>query len=67
MLKPYSEASFSIDLITDAYKLTDPFLIVKKVKEDLDIIVTISQVLDYIGKVDDYEQQHYTIKMNQIF
>lgn len=67
MLKPYSEVSFSIDLITDAYKLTDPFLIVEKVKEDLDIIVTISQVLDYIGRVDDYEQQHYTIKMNQIF
>jgi hypothetical protein len=67
MLKPFTEATFAIDIVIDAYNLDDAFTIVNLIKEDLDIDVTVSQVLDYMGRVDDHEQESNNVRMNQIF
>lgn len=46
--KPYSEFSFAIDLIINEYDLTNPILIAEKVKEELDIDLSIHQIADYL-------------------
>lgn len=57
MIKAYSEIAFGIDLIAEVYNTFNPIIIAEKLKEDLDISVTIHQVIDY------YELHHnYTFE-----
>lgn len=57
MEKPYSEFSFAIDLIINEYKLSNPILIAEKVKEDLDIDLSIHQISDYLSiEYEDLER-----------
>ena len=57
MTKPYSEFSFAIDLIINEYKLSNPILIAEKVKEDLDIDLSIHQISDYLSiEYEDLEK-----------
>lgn len=63
----YNEKTFSIDLISDAYKTTNPFEICKYAKSDLNIDLTISEIIDYINYEEDFEKESYTISMKHIF
>lgn len=47
MIKPFSEISIGIDLISETYKTYNPIIIAEKLKEDLDISATIHQIMDY--------------------
>lgn len=47
MIKPYSEIAIAIDLVAEVYKTFNPIIIAEKCKEDLDISLTIYQVIDY--------------------
>lgn len=62
---PYDEKNFSIDLISDAYNTKDPFIIVEKVKEDLDVNVTIRQVIEQLNTPNNIIE--HTINMKQLF
>lgn len=64
----YNEKTLAIDLIQDYYKTDNPVLIVKKAKEDLDIIISLSDVFDYLScEPDDLEKESYTISMKDFF
>lgn len=63
----YSEMSFSIDLIRDAYKTNDVSLIKRKLKSDLDMKITESEIKDCITHTEDYEQISNSISMQEIF
>ena len=43
-----SEYIFEIDIIVEEFKLTNPILISEKIQEDLDMEVSIFQVMDYL-------------------
>ena len=66
-MKNYSEFRFAIDLIIDVYGITNPVLIAEKVKEDLDIELSIHQISDYleVEHREDYSKvnrmQYYNI------
>lgn len=67
MSKQYSEFSFAIDLIVNEFKLTNPILIAEKIKEELDIDLSIHQIADYleINYKEDFSKmnraQYYNI------
>ena len=50
-----TEAIMAIDLVIDAYKLTNPFEIQQKVEETLDMEIHINQIIDYVNVTEDYE------------
>ncbi len=56
--KRYSEIAFAIDMIAEAYKTSNPIVIAEKCEEDLDINVTIHQVMDYydLERMEDMEK-----------
>jgi galactitol-specific phosphotransferase system IIB component len=70
-IKPYNEVTFAIDLISDAYKTADVFTIIQKCKEELDVEVNTSQVLDYLFREDDMEKQsreiEFSLNSNELF
>ena len=43
-----SEYIFAIDIIIEEFKLTNPILISEKIAEELDMEVSIFQVMDYL-------------------
>ena len=42
------EYIFAIDLVMEEHKITNPILIAEKIQEDLDMEVSIHQVMDYL-------------------
>lgn len=42
------EYVFAIDLVMEEYKLTNPILISEKIQEDLEMDVTIHQIMDHL-------------------
>lgn len=64
---PYNEKTFCIDLIMEHYNTENPFTIVEKAREDLDIDVTISDVLTVLGYTEDFEQESHRVSMAEIF
>lgn len=59
MSKTYSEFSFAIDLIMHEYNITNPILIAEKVKEDLDIDLSIHGISDYLAlNYEDLEKSN---------
>lgn len=63
----YSEETFCIDLIGDYFKIDDPYEIKKLCKEYMEMDISLSIILDYLGREDDYEQQSKFVQMKDIF
>lgn len=63
----YSEETFAIDLIGDVYKTTDPVEIIAKSQEILDISLTVSEVLDYLTRTEDFEKESSSVHMRELF
>lgn len=61
---PYSEKRICIDLILDTYNTSNPFEIIQKAKDDLDIKLTFSDVIDYITATEDFEMESIKIEKN---
>lgn len=67
MIKTYNEKTFGIDLIIDAYNLTNPIEIAATCADELDIQVSINEVSDYLNCKEDYEKESWTINSKEIF
>lgn len=50
-----TEAIIAIDLVVDAYKLTNPFDIQLKIEQKLGMEIHINQIVDYLNIEEDYE------------
>lgn len=46
MIKP--EYIFAIDIVIEEFKLTNPILIAEKIQEELEMEVSIFQIMDYL-------------------
>ena len=56
--KPYSEFAFAVDLVMEQYKISNPILISEKIKEDLNLEISIHQISDYLDlNFEDWEQE----------
>lgn len=60
MSKP--EYLFAIDIIIEEFKLTNPILIAEKIQEDLDMEVSIFQVMDYL----EINQENWEVESQKI-
>jgi hypothetical protein len=60
MTKP--EYVFAIDLVMEQHQITNPILISEKIQEDLEMDVTIHQVMDYL----EINQESWEIESNKI-
>ena len=56
------EYIFAIDLVMEEFKLTNPILISEKIQEDLDMEVSIFQVMDYL----EINQESWEIESQKI-
>lgn len=63
----YSERTFAIDLIGEAYKTSKPLEICAKAKEILDIDLSISEIRDYLDYAEDFEKASNSVEMREIF
>ena len=48
MSKKYSSYMWAIDLVMEEHKITNPIDIAEKIKDDLDMEVSIHQIIDYL-------------------
>ena len=60
MNKP--EYIFAIDLVMEQHQITNPILIAEKIQEDLEMDVTIHQVMDYL----EINQESWEIESQKI-
>ena len=60
MNKP--EYTFAIDLVMEQHQITNPILISEKIQEDLEMDVTIHQIMDYL----EINQESWEIESNKI-
>ena len=60
MNKP--EYIFAIDLVIEQHQITNPILISEKIQEDLEMDVTIHQVMDYL----EINQENWEIESQKI-
>ena len=56
------EYIFAIDLVMEEYQITNPILISEKIQEDLDMEVSIFQVIDYL----EINQENWEIESQKI-
>ena len=56
------EYIFAIDLVMEEYQITNPILISEKIQEDLEMDVTIHQVMDYL----EINQESWEIESQKI-
>ena len=56
------EYIFAIDLVMEEHKITNPILISEKIQEDLDMEVSIHQVMDYL----EINQESWEIESQKI-
>ena len=56
------EYIFAIDLVMEEHKITNPILISEKIQEDLEMDVTIHQVMDYL----EINQENWEIESQKI-
>lgn len=56
------EYIFAIDLVMEQHKITNPILISEKIQEDLDMEVSIFQVMDYL----EINQENWEIESQKI-
>lgn len=62
----YSELSFSIDLIRDAYQTNDVALIRRKLRSDLSMLVTEVKISACINSTEEYEKSQ-KVTMKKLF
>ena len=60
MNKP--EYIFAIDLVMEQHQITNPILISEKIQEDLEMDITIHQVMDYL----EINQESWEIESQKI-
>ena len=60
MNKP--EYIFAIDLVMEQHQITNPILISEKIQEDLEMDVTIHQVMDYL----EFNQENWEVESQKI-
>ena len=60
MNKP--EYIFAIDLVMEQHQITNPILISEKIQEDLEMDVTIHQVMDYL----EINQENWEVESQKI-
>jgi len=60
MNKP--EYIFAIDLVMEQHQITNPILIAEKIQEDLEMDVTIHQIMDYLS----INQENWETESNKI-
>ena len=60
MNKP--EYIFAIDLVMEQHQITNPILISEKIQEDLEMDVTIHQVMDYL----ETNQENWELESQKI-
>ena len=60
MNKP--EYIFAIDLVIEQHQITNPILISEKIQEDLEMDITIHQVMDYL----ETNQENWEIESQKI-
>lgn len=60
MTKP--EYVFAIDLVMEQHQINNPILISEKIQEDLEMDVTIHQVMDYL----EINQENWEIESEKI-
>ena len=53
---------FAIDLVMNEHKITNPILISEKIQEDLDMEVSIFQIMDYL----EINQENWEIESQKI-
>ena len=53
---------FAIDLIQEEHKITNPILISEKIQEDLDMEVSIFQIMDYL----EINQENWEVESQKI-
>ena len=56
------EYIFAIDLVMEEYQITNPILISEKIQDDLEMDVTIHQVMDYL----EINQENWEIESQKI-
>ena len=56
------EYIFAIDLVMEEYQITNPILISEKIQEDLEMDITIHQVMDYL----EINQESWEIESQKI-
>lgn len=61
-MSKYPEYIFAIDLVMEEHKITNPILISEKIAEELDMEVSIFQVMDYL----EINQENWEIESQKI-
>ena len=56
------EYIFAIDLVMEQHQITNPILISEKIQEDLEMDVTIHQIMDYL----EINQENWEIESQKI-
>lgn len=56
------EYIFAIDLVMEEHKITNPILISEKIQEDLNMEVSIHQVMDYL----EINQENWEVESQKI-
>lgn len=56
------EYIFAIDLVMEEHKITNPILISEKIQEDLDMEVSIFQIIDYL----EINQENWEVESQKI-
>jgi len=66
-LKSYESVALAVDLIAHEYQTKDPLIIFEKIATDLEISVTIHQIMDYL-EVDreNFENESNKLKYYSI-
>lgn len=65
-----SSVQIAVDIISNEYKTTDPLIIHEKIKTDLNMSITIHQILDYFDVIKNAppkqveKPSYYSIKNN---
>lgn len=66
-MKIYSEKTFAVDLISDAYPGSSPEEIARRIREELDIWITPGEVRDYLEYEEDFEVESNRVTLKNIF
>lgn len=56
------EYIFAIDLVMEEHKITNPILIAEKIQQDLDMEVSIFQIVDYL----EINNENWELESNKI-
>ena len=67
MKKPYSEKSFIIDLISDAYKIRDPMTISQYSKDIFNINLEILEIIDCLSGSHEIKKNINSLRIEDVF